>query len=85
MNKEKQRTELQNQKLRSLEYYACGSNKHIIKDCNKKYNIFISYREEETLNKTEMKQMMEEYEKIKRVIIKLDRYGYQQQRAMFLK
>ena len=35
-NQEKQRTELQNQKLHPVECYACGSSNHIIKDCNKK-------------------------------------------------
>ena len=29
-----------------------------------------------------MRQIMEEYGKVKRVRIKLDKYGYQQQRAM---
>ena len=36
----------------------------------------------ETLNETEMRQIMEEYGKVKKVRIKRDRYGYQQQRAM---
>ena len=81
-NQEKQRTELQNQKLHPVEFYACGSSNHIIKDCNKKCNICVSYREEETLNETEMRQIMEEYGKVKKVRIKRDRYGYQQQRAM---
>ena len=81
-NQEKQRTELQNQKLHPVECYACGSSNHILKDCNKKYNIYVSYREEETLNETEMRQIMEEYGKVKKVRIKRDRYGYQQQRAM---
>ena len=36
----------------------------------------------ETLNETEMRQIMEEYGKVKKVRIKHDRYGYQQQRAM---
>ena len=82
INQEKQRTELQNQKLHPVECYACGSSNHIFKDCNKKYNIYVSYREEETLNETEMRQIMEEYGKVKKVRIKCDRYGYQQQRAM---
>ena len=82
INQEKQRTELQNQKLHPVECYACGSSNHILKDCNKKYNIYVSYREEETLNETEMRQIMEEYGKVKKVRIKRDRYGYQQQRAM---
>ena len=81
-NQEKQRTELQNQKLHPVECYACGSSNHILKDCNKKYNIYVSYREEETLNETEMRQIIEEYGKVKKVRIKHDRYGYQQQRAM---
>ena len=81
-NQEKQRTELQNQKLHPVECYAFGSSNHIIKDCNKKYNIYVSYREEETLNETEMRQIIEEYGKVKKVRIKHDRYGYQQQRAM---
>ena len=81
-NQEKQSTELQNQKLHPVECYACGSSNHILKDCNKKYNIYVSYREEETLNETEMRQIMEEYGKVKKVRIKRDRYGYQQQRAM---
>ena len=81
-NQEKQRTELQNQKLHPIECYACESSNHIIKDCNKKYNIYASYREVETLNETEMRQIMEEYGKVKKVRIKRDRYGYQQQRAM---
>ena len=82
ISQEKQRTELQNQKLHPVECYACGSSNHILKDCNKKYNIYVSYREEETLNETEMRQIMEEYGKVKKVRIKHDRYGYQQQRAM---
>ena len=82
INQEKQRTELQNQKLHPVECYAFGSSNHIIKDCNKKYNIYVSYREEETLNETEMRQIIEEYGKVKKVRIKHDRYGYQQQRAM---
>ena len=82
ISQEKQRTELQNQKLHPVECYACGSSNHILKDCNKKYNIYVSYREEETLNETEMRQIMEEYGKVKKVRIKRDRYGYQQQRAM---
>ena len=45
-NQEKQRTELQNQKPHPVECYACGSSNHIIKDCNKKYNIYASHREE---------------------------------------
>ena len=85
-NQEKQRTELQNQKLHPVECYACGPSNHIIKDCNKIYNIYISYRKGETLNETEMRQIMNEYGKVKKVTIKRDRYGYQQQRAndMFL-
>ena len=55
---------------------------HIIKDCNKKYNIFVSYTEEETSNETEVRQIMEECGKVKQVRIKLDRYGYQRQRAI---
>ena len=46
-----------------------------MKDCNKKYNIYVSYREEETLNETEMRQIMEEYRKVRKVGIKHDRYG----------
>ena len=38
--------------------------------------------EEETLNETEMRQKMEEYQEIKKVRIKLDIYGCQQQRAV---
>ena len=34
------------------------------------------------LDETEMRQIMEEYGKVKKVRIKRDRYGYQQQRAM---
>ena len=67
-------TDFQNQKLHPLKCYACGSSK----DCNKKYNIFVSYRKEETLNETEMRQIMERYGKVKRARIKLDRYDYQQ-------
>ena len=48
----------------------------------KKYNIYASYREEKTLNETEMRQIMEDYGKVKKVRIKRDRYGYQQQRAI---
>ena len=66
INPEKQRAELQNQKQHPVEFYACGSSNHIIKDCNKKYNIYVSYREEETLNETEMRQIMEEYGKVKK-------------------
>ena len=82
INQEKQRTEVQNQKLHPVECYTCGPSNHIIKDCNKKYNIYVSYREGETLNETEMRQIMKEYGKVKKVRIKRDRYGYQQQRAM---
>ena len=57
-NQEKQRIEPQNQKLHPVECYACGSSNRIVKDCNKKYIIFVSYREEETLNETEMRQIM---------------------------
>ena len=56
--------------------------KTITEDCNKNYNIFVSHREEETLNETEMRQIMEGYGEVKKVRIKFDRYGYQQQRAM---
>ena len=86
ISQEKQRTELQNQKLHPVECYACGPSNHIIKDCNKMCNIYISYRKGETLNETEMRQIMNEYGKVKKVTIKRDRYGYQQQRAndMFL-
>ena len=40
-NQEKQRTEHQNQKLHPVECHACWSSNHIIKGCNKKYNIYI--------------------------------------------
>ena len=65
-DQEKQRAELRIKKLHPIECYACGSSNHIIKDCNKKYNIYVSYREEETLNETEMRQIMEEYGKVKK-------------------
>ena len=81
-DQEKQRAELRIKKLHPIECYACGSSNHIIKDYNKKYNIYVSYREEETLNETEMRQIMEEYGKVKKVRTKHDGYGYQQQRAM---
>ena len=72
-NQEKQRTEHQNEKLHPIECLACWSSNHIIKDCNKKYNIYIyiyiSYRAEEILNETEMRQIMEEYGKVKKVRI----------------
>ena len=71
-------TDLQNQKLHPLKCYACGSSNHIVKDCNKKYNIFASYRKEKTLNEREMRQIMERYSKVKRARIKFDRYDYQQ-------
>ena len=54
-NQGKQTTELQNQKLDPVECYACGISNHIIKDCNKKCNICVSYREEQALNETEMR------------------------------
>lgn len=38
----------------------------------KKHNIFVSYWEEETLNETEIKQIMEELGEVKKVRIKLD-------------
>ena len=66
INQEKQRAELQNQKQHPVECYACESSNHIIKDCNKKYNIYVSYREEETLNETEMRQIVEEYGEVKK-------------------
>ena len=53
-NQEKQKTELQNQKLHPVECYACESSNHLIKDCNKKYTIFVSYRQEKTLNGNEI-------------------------------
>ena len=77
-NQEKQRTELQNQKPHPVECYACGSSNHIIKDCNKKCNIYASHREEETLNEIEMRQILEEYGKVKKVRINRHKYGYQQ-------
>ena len=67
-------TDLQNQKLHPLKCYACESSN----DCNKKYNMFASYRKEETLNETEMRQIMERYSKVKRARIKLVSYDYQQ-------
>ena len=57
-NQENQRTEVQNQRLHPVECYVCGSSNHSIKNCNIKYNIYSSYREKETLNKTEMRQIM---------------------------
>ena len=77
-NQEKQRTELQNQKPHPVECYACGSSNHIIKDCNKKCNIYAPHREEETLNEIEMRQILEEYGKVKKVRINRHKYGYQQ-------
>ena len=38
----------------------------------KKHSIFVSYWEEETLNETEIKQIMEELGEVKKVRIKLD-------------
>ena len=77
-NQEKQRTELQNQKPHPAECYACGSSNHIIKDCNKKCNIYASHRDGETLNEIEMRQILEEYGKVKKVRINRHKYGYQQ-------
>ena len=42
----------------------------------------LCHREDETLNETETRQIMEEYGKVKKVRTKLDRYGYWQPRAM---
>ena len=70
--------EKQNQKPHPVECYACGSSNHIIKDCNKKCNIYASHREEETLNEIEMRQILEEYGKVKKVRINRHKYGYQQ-------
>ena len=43
-----------------------GQVTFINKDCNKKHNIFVLYREKETLNETEMRQIMKEYGKEKK-------------------
>ena len=67
INQEKQRTELQNQKLHHVEFYACGSSNHIIKGCNKKIqHICILWRRENSeWNRNET-----------------NNGGYQQQRAI---
>ena len=67
------KNKLENQKLHPIECYVCGSSTHIIMDCNKIYNIFVSYREEETLNETGMTLIMKEYGEVKKVILKRDR------------
>ena len=41
------KTDFQNQKLHLVEYHACGSGNDIMKDCKKKYGIFVSYKEGE--------------------------------------
>ena len=53
----------------------------LLRTARKKYNIFVSYKEDKTLNKTEIRQIMEEYEE-KKIRIKLNRNDFQQQRAM---
>ena len=44
--------------------------------------MFASYKDDKTLKKTEMRQIMEEYGEVKTVRIKFDRYGFQYNREL---
>ena len=41
--------------------YACGSQKHQTKDCNKDRNIFVRYSRNDTMDVQELQNIMAEY------------------------
>ena len=47
--------------------YECGTRDEKIKHCNKNYNIFVSYGEEEYLNEKELHDTATEYCKIRKI------------------
>ena len=75
-NKMTPRDEGRNSLAQDKKCYACNSSEHQIKECTKKINITVKYKEREyTYSETELKEMMKEYGKVKSIKSRKSSYG----------